>query len=91
MLIILFPIWAGIKKEKLSRKGGQVIVNSKHFVKDHLGLDIIQAISVSIHKVWTNQNPENLALSLAKSDRLASFSKIKKQTKNKNSLIILII
>ena len=32
-----------------------------------------QPISVSIHKVWTNKKPENLALSLAKSDSLASF------------------
>ena len=35
-------------------------------------------ISVCIHKVWTNQKLENLALSLAKSDHLASFSKIAK-------------
>ena len=35
-----------------------------------------QPISLSIHKVWTNQKPENLALSLANSDRLASFIRI---------------
>ena len=57
-----------------SIKGGKAIVNSKHFAKAHLGLDNnYQPISVSFHKVRTNQKPENPALSLAKSDLLASF------------------
>ena len=46
--------------------------NSKHFVKDNLGLDIIIKQSVCT-KVCTNQKPENLALSLSKSDGLVSF------------------
>ena len=36
-----------------------------------------QPISVSIHKVWTNQKLEIPALALSKSDRIASFIKIK--------------
>ena len=32
-----------------------------------------QPISVSIYKVWTNQKSDILALSLSKSDSLASF------------------
>ena len=32
-----------------------------------------QPIRIRIQKVWTNQKPENLVLSLSKSDRLASF------------------
>ena len=34
-----------------------------------------QPISVSIHKVWTNQKLEVLALALSKSVRIASFLK----------------
>ena len=52
---------------RFGNRGAEIGI-SNHFVKAHLGMDLI--ISENIHKVWTNQKPDILALALSKSDCL---------------------